>query len=128
MPSQHELRRIRRDALRNAEDNLLQRALRSGGALGRPKGPRTAPAQEPPLPCKLPGPFGRIWNVYVGAHFPHYVGIVNEADNVAAKLAALREWPDSLSIRAILATEDPWRRRMMIRPEFLLPLVTARVQ
>lgn len=69
---------------------------------------------------------GKIWNVYVGRR--RYLGIVNESAWTYACHAAMREWPDMPRLRVVLATEDPWRRRTLVRPEFIPPIVTTRLQ
>ena len=76
-----------------------------------------------------------IFNVYDGPRLTHVfdgsrttgrlLGIVNEHAWGDAIKAALLEWPDRFRLYVIEIDKDPARRRDLIRPEFLLPLVTS---
>ena len=78
------------------------------------------------------------WNVWDGPRLTHVfdgsrtigrlLGIVNERYWDDAIKAALLEWPDRPRLHVIKAEEDPFRRLTLVRPEFLLPIVTTRMQ
>lgn len=64
----------------------------------------------------------KLWNVWDCGQL---LGVVNEAGAGWALDSAYRAWPGHPLIRVVEATLDPFRVRTLVRPEFLLPLITS---